>query len=91
MRGKIILFVLFFSSLVFAQNANQQLTELQQAKIVLADMTMHANQLEKQNIQLNQTLQSLVNDLKAIKEPGQELKAVMEKYGIGQNGVNDNR
>ena len=74
---KYLLALLFLSGVAFSQ-----VTEEEQAKIVLADYVIELNKAVKLNAGLTESINALVAELQAIKEPSEELIAVLKKYNI---------
>ncbi len=60
--------------------AGQRTADATAVKVVLADMTVHANDLEKQNIQIKNTLANFALELHSLKSDS--VDKVMRKYGI---------
>jgi len=79
MLKKILIAVLFFAGVAFPQVTEE---EHQLVKNTLVEMTIRWNAVLEANETLNQIGNSLVTDLKAIKEPSEELIAVLKKYGL---------
>ncbi len=70
--------ILLFTGLAFSQ------TEEEQTKIVLANFVLELDKTVKLNINLTKSIDALITELRAIKEPSAELVAILEKYGIYQ-------
>ena len=69
--------------LLFTGLASSQ-TEEEQTKIVLANFVLELDKTVKLNINLTKSIDALITELRAIKEPSAELVTIMEKYGIYQ-------
>lgn len=71
--------ILFFCLTGFAFS---QVDELQQAKDVLAEQAIQISELKKANRNLVEMTNAFVQELQAIKNPSEELIAIMKKYEI---------
>ena len=74
-RMKYIILFLCLTGFTFSQ-------ELQQAKDALAEQAIELNELRKTNKNLVNMVNSFVADLRAIENPSEGLRAVMEKYQL---------
>ncbi len=74
----ILMVILLFTGLASSQ------TEEEQTKIVLANFVLELDKTVKLNINLTKSIDALITELRAIKEPSAELVAILEKYGIYQ-------
>jgi len=61
---------------------NSSFVQLQRATSALANVTIKANELERENIQLKQNINIFMGDLKAIKDKSDELKSMLKKYKV---------
>lgn len=66
-----------------------QVTEEERVKIVLADYVLELNRAIKLNANLTESINALVLELQAIKEPSEELVAVLKKYNLYEEGNNE--
>ena len=61
---------------------NSSFVQLQRTTSALANTTIKANELERENIQLKQNINIFMGDLKAIKDKSDELKSMLKKYKV---------
>ncbi len=80
---KTLIVVLLFAGIAFSQ-----VTEEEQVKIVLANYVIQLDKAIKLNTNLTESMNVFVSELQAIKEPSDELIAILKKYNIykGDNG-----
>ncbi len=80
---KTLLIILLFTGIAFSQ-----ITKEEQIKILLAEYAIQLDETIKLNMSLTKSINALVTELQAIKEPSDELIAILKKYNIykGDNG-----
>ena len=76
---KTLIVILFLSSITLSQ-----VTEEEQTKIILANYVIQLDKMVKLNVNLTNSIDALISELRAIKEPSTELIVILEKYGIYQ-------
>ena len=81
---KYLILILLFTGVTFSQ-----VTEEERVKIVLADYVLELNRAIKLNANLTESINALVLELQAIKEPSEELVAVLKKYNLYEEGNNE--
>ncbi len=76
---KILIVILLFSGIVFSQVSVEK---HQAVKILIADYAIQLDKIVKLNMDLTESINTLVAELQAIEEPSDELIALLKKYGL---------
>lgn len=77
-----IKYIILFFTLTTLTFSQVSVEEHQLVKNTLADMTVRWNQAVEANKKNADLINKLIQDLQAIKEPSEELIAIMKKYQI---------
>ena len=83
---KILIAILLFSGIALSQVTEK---EHQTVKNTLVNMTIRWDLTVESNEILVKQINALILDLQAIKEPSEELIAIMKKYEIYQENINE--
>ena len=73
---------IFIAILLFSGITLSQVTQEEQIKNTLIDMTIRWNEVVKTYENLTQNTNILIEELQAIQNPSEELIAIMKKYQI---------
>ena len=76
---KYLIAILLFSGIAFSQVAEE---EHLAAKVLLADYAIQLNRIMEINADMAESMNALVVDLQAIKEPSEELITILKKYKL---------
>ncbi len=76
---KILIVILLFSGIVFSQVSVEK---HQAVKILIADYAIQLDKIVKLNMDLTESINTLVAKLQAIEEPSDELIALLKEYGL---------
>ena len=83
---KTLIAILLFSGIALSQVTEE---EHQTVKNTLVNMTIRWDLTVENNETLVKQINALILDLQAIKEPSEELIAIMKKYEIYQENINE--